>query len=490
MPERSLELEPGFLLSLASVPASAWDRWFGEPSGSTVLPRDSRRTLVAAFALPGSAGQAAICVFETRRPAGAGSLCQAALKRWPTDPPDSAPVLHAERDAGGHTQWALASAWADPDLRSWLCTALSAGASLRSADWEWLSTPERVSGSRDSDGTSAPLDGRRHDAILLPPDAVAVVYRQLTRGGQPELDLLRHLERVPGLRLAPAVLGSAIIRSPSGERSASAILEDLDTAATTMRSVLLGQLPPAFGGDTASMTASLDDVRAAGTITRELHASLGRPLGNRRDAGAVTGAVAATQADLETWVARAWSAMTRATIAYRSAFPGDDAPVASALGLLPGKLQSFADAAASAPGLLHRIHGNLRLDAILIARQRQLRIVDFDGDTRLGDAERLEPQSPLRDVAQMLMSIAEVASDAAQLADGEPGVAEQARLWAREARKAYLDGYGSGGGALHALIAIFDLELGALLLDGVLAGAGGSLAVASHTLQRLSRTVG
>ncbi len=486
MPERSLELEPGFLSSLASVPTAAWYRWFGEPNGGIVLPQGAPLTLVAAFALPGSAGQAAICVFETSGPAGPGSLSQAAIKRWPTDPPDSAPLLHTEKDSGGHTRWALASAWADPDLRLWLCNALSAGASLRSEEWEWLATPERAAGIRDSDGASAPLDGRRHDAVLLPPDAVAVVYRQLTRGGQPELDLLRHLERVPGLRLAPAVLGSAIIRSPRGERSASAILESIETTSTTMRAGLLARLTPAFAGDTASMPASLDDVRAIGTITRELHASLGRPLG----LSTVTGAVAATQDDLEVWVARAWSAMTRATIAYLAAFPGDATSLAPTLGLLPGKLQSFADAAARAPGLLHRIHGNLRLDAILITPLREMRIVGFDGETRLGDAARLEPQSPLRDVAQMLMSLAEVAADAVELAGGEPDAAEQARLWTREARKAYLDGYGSGGGALHALIAIFELELGALLLGGILAGAGGSLAVASHVLQRLSRTVG
>jgi hypothetical protein len=468
------------------VPAAAWDRWFGEPSGGTVPPRAVPRTLVAAFALPGSAGQAAICVFEDKRPAGTGSLCQAALKWWPTDPPDSVPLLHAGKDAGGRTEWALTSAWADPDLRSWLYRALSAGASLRSEEWEWLANPERASGSRDSDRASAPLHGRRHDAVLLPPDAVAVVYRQLTRGGQPELDLLRHLERVPGLRLAATVLGSAIIRSPTGQRSASAILEDIDPTSSTMRAGLLARLAAAFARDTESLSASLDDVRAVGTITRELHASLGRPLGHTT----VTGAVAATQADLERWVARAWSAITRATVAYRAAFPNDEPTLASVLGLLPEKLQGFADAAASAPGLLHRIHGNLRLDAILIAPQRQLRIVDFDGETRLGDAERLEPQSPLRDVAQLLMSLSEVAADAVLLADSEPDAVEQARLWTREARRAYLDGYGSGGGALHALIAIFELELGALHLTGILAGTGHSLAVASHTLQRLSRTAG
>jgi len=485
--DESRDLAPGFLLAIASVPASAWARWFADP-GDCGLPRpDSRRTLVATFALPGSAGQAAICVFEAHRDSGAGILSQAALKQWPSDPPARVPLLHRNLDPGGNTRWALASAWADPHLRSWLRAALSTGASLRSDGWEWLATPEGAANRRDLDGSSEQLEGRRHDVVLLPPGAVAVVYRRLTRGGQPELDLLRHLERVPGLRLAPIVLGAAIIRSPTGERSASAILEGIDPAAATMREVLLGRLSRAFGGDQAHMTASIDDVRAVGTITRELHASLGRPFGE----GVLAGAVAATHADLEAWVARSWNAMTRATVAHRAAaLHGESTPLESALALLPRKLQGFAEVASTAPGLVHRIHGNLRLDTILIARPRRLSIVEFDGDASLDDGQRLDPQSPWRDVAHLLVSLAEVAADAAQLAGGEPEAVERARLWEREARKAYLEGYGSGGGALHALIAIFELELAALQLLSALAGTGGRLAVASHSLQRLSRTVG
>ncbi len=486
MLEGSPELEPGFRLALASVPASAWARWFGDESEGADPRLDIRQTLVAAFVLPGSAGQAAICVFECHQNTGAVVLRQAVVKHWLSDPPAQAQLLNRASDPDGNTRGALASAWADPHLRSWLSEALSAGASLRSDGWEWLATPERAAAGRNLDGSSEQLDGRRHDIVLLPPGAVAVVYRRLTRGGQPELDLLRHLERVPGLRLAPIVLGAAIIRSPTGERSASAILEGIDPAAATMHAVLLARLARAFVGDQARMTASIEDVRALGTITRELHAALGRPFGE----GMLAGAVAATPADLEVWVARSRSAITRAMGAYRAALLGESPALESALARLPDKLQDFAVAASAAPGLVHRIHGNLRLDNVLIAPPRRLTIVEFDGDALLDDRARLEPQSPWRDVAHLLVSLTEVAVDAAGLVGGEPEAVEFARLWEREARKAYLEGYGSGGGALHALIAIFEMELAALQLSSAIAGAGGSLAVASHTLQRLSRTVG
>lgn len=486
MSEVSLGPSPEFLSALASVPAVAWARWFGAPDGSAYASLDGHHVLLAAFVLPGSDGQSAICVFGSDRAAGLGSLRQAVLKRWPGDPPAAAQLLHREQDSAGITRWSLASAWADADLRRWLGDALSGGATLRSAGWEWLATPERLAVSREAQGGSRQLDGRRHDVVLLPPGAVAVVYRCLTRGGQPELDLLRHLERVPGLHLAPTVLGSALIRSPTGERSASAILEELDPAASTVRAVLLGRLRRAFAGDAARLATSLEDVRAVGTITRELHASLGRPFGQ----GVLAGAVAATPADVEMWVARSWSAMMRATVAHRSAVTADAPALASALALLPAKLQSFGAAATRAPGLVHRIHGNLRLDTILVTPPRQLSVVEFDGDPLLGDGERRAPQSPWRDVAHVLLSLADVAAEAAQMLGDDPAAVERARVWEREARKALLEGYGSGGGALHALLAIFELEMASLQLIAALAADGAGLAVASHTLQRLSRTAG
>lgn len=476
-------LDPRFLAALVTVPTSSWDRWFQErPETAAGLAWEP--TLVAAFALPASAGQAAICIFETRSGPGIGALHQAALRRWSGRSPEEAQILHQELDAQGTVVWTLATAWADPHLRGWLREALSAGASLRAEGWEWLAIPERPAASRSSDGSSRQIDGRRHDVVLLPPGAVAIAYRHMTHGGQPELDLLRHLERVPGMRVAPTLLGSAIVRAPSGERTASAVLQDIDADAATVRSVVVGRLRRALDGDPSLQAVALDDVRAVGIISRELHAALGRPF----DQGMLAGAQAATVADVETWVARAWTALSSATLALRASSRSDVAQLLPALELLPGKLQQFASAAERAPGLVHRTHGTLRLDTILMSPPRVLSVVEFDGDALLPDAERFAPQSPWRDVARLLVSLAEAAADAATLVGGEEKAFEIAWLWEREARKACLEGYGTGGGALHALLAIFELEFSSHHLTDALA-SGGDTAVASHTLQRLSRTI-
>ena len=487
----ALALDPRFLAALTAVPLDAWARWFDggalrAPAGTPSISPEAGPTLVAAFALPAAAGQAAICVFEDRSGPGSGALRQAALRRWTGAAPADAQVLYQQADDSGTALWTLASAWADVLLRSWLREALSAGASMRADGWEWLAGPERPAVSSGTDGAARQLDNRRHDVVLFPPGAVAVVYRGLTRGGQPELELLRHLERVPGIRLAPTLLGSALVHAPDGRRTASAVLEDIDPAAATVRSVLVSRLKRALDGDPSLQAVALDDVRAVGGIARELHAALGRPF----EMGVLRGATPATLHDVETWVARTWAVLNDATRAARASHRTDAARLLPALEVLPGRLQQFAAAAERAPGLVHRTHGNLRLDTVLISPPRRLSVVEFDGDTALSDAERIAPQSPWRDVARLLVSLTDAAAEAATLVGGDAKAFEIAWLWEREARKACLEGYGTGGGALHALLAIFEMECAARHLLGALAADGNAtLAVSTHTLQRLTRTV-
>ena len=473
---------PAFSVALDGVTAAEWAAWMGETPELAAVPR-LRCEVVAIFPLPPTPELAAICLLQSPAGEGPPALHQAALRLWTGSVPPGARVLHRHSGSTGSPEWTLAGAWSDPELCNWLRTALSAGASLRAAGWEWLSAPERPAAGQTTGATARQIEGRRHDVVLFAPGAVAIVYSKLTPGGQPELDVLRHLERVPGVRVAPVLLGSAIVRSPSGQRSASAALEAIVAGAATVRSVLVGRLRRALDGDPSLQAVALDDVRAVGVITRELHAALGRPL----DEGVLAGARPATASDVEIWVARAWTALSDATRALGGASTAPT-PLRHALDTLPAKLQQFAAAAEHAPGLIHRIHGSLRLDSVLMSPPRQLSIVEFDGDMQLSDAERAAPQSPWRDVGRLLVSLAESAAEAAFLAGGDEKAFEIAWLWEREARKAYLEGYGTGGGALHALIAIAELEFASRTLrDAVRRDT--SLVVASHILLRLTRTI-
>jgi predicted trehalose synthase len=483
-----LPLSSGFLAALASVPAHEWDTLFNEYSASeTRLGHVVHHplTLVAAFALPPTHGDAALCLFEIESGPSAGQLHQVALRLWQGEPPPGVRVLQRAPSATGAVAWSLAVAWADADIRLWLREALSAGASLRAEDgWEWSAIPERAAVHRAVGETSQLISGRRHDVILFEHGAVAVVYRRLTAGSQPELDVLRHLERVPGVRIAPRVLGSAIIRSPTGQKTGSAVLEDLIPSAATAKVIIAGRLRRALEGDPSLQATALDDVRAIGVITRELHSALGRPF----EQGVLRGAVAASADDVEAWVARAWNSCTRAAEVLARVSPART-ELAASLKLLPAKLQQFSAAAKHAPGLAHRIHGQLQLESVLMSPPRVLSIVEFDGDAELTDGERVAPQSPWRDVGRMLFSIGEAAADAAESVGGDEKAYEIAWLWEREARKAYLEGYGTGGGAMHALMAIFEVEFATQALLRSLVAGDAHTAVAEHTILRLTRTI-
>ena len=482
----SATLDPTFLMALASVRPEEWSAWFSEPFDERVNGASTHRTLAAIFPMPAAGGHAAICVFERPSPDAGTHLAQAALRRWAGNAPAGTQVLHTELASDGSANWTLGSAWSDPDLRAWLREALTAGAALRTEGWEWIAAPESPAAGRSVVGPSHQITARRHDAVRFGAGAIGIVYRQLARGGQPELELLRHLERVPGLNIAPSLLGSAIIIAPNGQRSASAILQTTEADADSARAMLVERLQQALGNEPSLTAAALDDVRAAGLITRELHAALARPF----EQGVIAGAAPATLSEFESWAARVWDVLgTAARAARRHGAVSADPTLGETLDLLPGKLQQFVIAAQISRGLAHRIHGSLSLDTLILSPSRRPRVMQFDGDPELPDAERMGPQSPWRDAACMLVSIAQLAAEAAAASGGSDATVEAAWQWEREARKAYLEGYGTGGGVPHALIAMFELEFAARALRDSTSNDAVARAVAAHTLHRLTRTI-
>jgi len=489
--------------ALESIPDSDWDAWFGEaasmPDGTI---GSFRYSVVATFLLPLADTPSALCLLQVDAPPLGRRLLQTAVQLISGSHPlaSGTTVLHQERDSSGDTVWSIRSAWDQPLCRQWLRDALRQGLTISSDEWQWIATPEHVDHARPGGGRASQLvGGRRHDVLLFEPDALAVVYRQLTRGAQPEIDALRHLERTPGQTVAPTLLASAVVRSPDGDRSAAVVLEDMIVGATTVHALLVSRLRRSFEGDHSLQAAALDDVRAVGVATRELHAALGRPFKR----GIISGATTASASDVLSWAAR----VSRGVEALHDQLALD--PLADALrttvSALEGKLAQFAAAAQAQPGISQRIHGDLRLDCVLIAPPRTLTIVEFDGDMALDEQDRVAPQSPWRDVARLLISLGECAAQAAEAAGADVDAYAIAWLWEREARKSCLEGYGTGGGALHALLAIFEMDFAARLLHTSLVRSAlipphavrvtqehsRSLdsVVAVHTLERLLRTM-
>ncbi len=176
------------------------------------------------------------------------------------------------------------------------------------------------------------------------------------------------------------------------------------------------------------------EAQALGEATAEVHALMAARLPTR----------AATSGDT--------AALADALLA-RAAWAIGEAPDLAGIQNLQAAAAEAADVVRALPveGLtLQRIHGDYHLGQVLYASPRTdpgrgWVLLDFEGEPLRPLAERSRPDLALRDVAGMVRSFDYVAGP-------EPDAA--ALAWAREARAAFLDGYGTAGvrpELLHAL---------------------------------------
>jgi maltose alpha-D-glucosyltransferase/alpha-amylase len=108
-------------------------------------------------------------------------------------------------------------------------------------------------------------------------------------------------------------------------------------------------------------------------------------------------------------------------------------------------LQRIETLSTAAPvGLLTRLHGDLHLGQVLIARDDFL-LIDFEGEPTRSLEERRAKQSALRDVAGMLRSFDYARHTALQQAAKSPAefdrLASVARDWERQVREGFLQTY-------------------------------------------------
>ena len=140
---------------------------------------------------------------------------------------------------------------------------------------------------------------------------------------------------------------------------------------------------------------------------------------------------------------------------------------------------------APAPARLKtRIHGDFHLAQVLVTRNDFV-IVGFEGDPALAVPERRRKHSPMRDVAAMLRSFAQVQASAlravAQTPEEAAELAPAARAWEAATRTAFLHGYVSvaGDGVLYSSgfdprqtqLPLFELHRALADLTAALAGA-------------------
>jgi len=275
-------------------------------------------------------------------------------------------------------------------------------------------------------GPGRPLLGEQsNSSVIYGERAILKLFRRATAGLNPDLELHRALHREGSGEIAP-LLG-AIEGELDGEAMTVAMLQGYaansadgwSMALTSVRDLLAEADLRAdeVGGDFAGEAHRIGKTVAA--VHRELARALGtRPLDD------------AAARDVEEWMLER---LDRAAAAVDGVAEQREAIAAVLRGVT-----------SAGPSTLQRIHGDLHLGQELRTPTGWL-VIDFEGEPSKSLADRVRPDSPMRDVAAMLRSFDYAAFH--QLAEWEQGaevdgqLERRAQEWADRNRSAFCDGY-------------------------------------------------
>lgn len=346
---------------------------------------------------------------------------------------------------------------ADEDMANALLAALRQNVTLEGEDGriEFRTTP-RISEVGEA-GEPRLLSAEQSNASVAFGDSLILkLYRRLREGVQPDIEVGRFLTDETSFDATPALLGTIDWISPEGEVTTLAALSEFvrnqGDAWTYVTEALdrdldrQGLESEEEDGDEmeATLGGPLDIGEVLGRRTGELHLALasGGP-------GTAFAQEPMTPEDLSALVedARAELASVMDGLADRLAsLPEETQPVArQALARrdeLDARLSRLTGMTPS--GGRCRIHGDYHLGQVLVV-QKDVAIIDFEGEPARSLEERTAKTSPLRDVAGMLRSFdyavwstlrrrIELGADPAE-------TAQAVTRWRAETQGAFLDAY-------------------------------------------------
>ncbi|MGA7924212.1 MAG: hypothetical protein WCA77_09570 [Thermoplasmata archaeon] len=304
--------------------------------------------------------------------------------------------------------------------------------------------PDAVAGTPSE--TIRPLGVEQsHTSLRIGERWVLKLFRELTLGTNPDVEVPLHLARHTKFRAFPQPVGCLTYRPSLGAETTVASLMEFEPNRGDAWTYFTSHLGTLGNGHSPAAQARLTRaIHAIGCVTADLHVALADPAPGSRAFQPRT----VSRADTQGWE-RDWRSEARLTLAELDArSQGLEDPLrAWALRVLRGRttLLSFASivrTAATEPLYQTRIHGDLHLGQILVGRRGFL-ILDFEGEPDRPADERRARQLPLIDLGGILRSLDYVAhapriTDSTLPSDQRRSAAD---AWSEAAGQAFLRAY-------------------------------------------------
>jgi maltose alpha-D-glucosyltransferase/alpha-amylase len=406
-------------------------RWFGDKA-RTIAATD----VVATSIVPVSGDYVFLSIIEVAF--AHGEPAPYFVPMVVSDHSDPQTPAIATIDAAG-VPWSLTDAVHSQLFRQWLLSELGRDGTDRSGAFRWSSTsalrPALANALHAESRVSAAQQS--NSSLIYGTSIILKVFRRLSPGVNPEIELGRFLTTRTSFRNIPLLLGDWTYRPAAGDAYSLAVAQTYIASVGDGWTFTLDLLRN-------SATRELTAAQRLGQLTADMHLAFESARG---DPDLVPERI---QPDDAT----AWSEGVRRSI---------DATIDSLkrrLGVQAGEMHDLISTAiALGPRLTSqvsgferlightksRVHGDFHLGQTLRTTEGDFVILDFEGEPQRPIAERRAKTSPLKDVAGMLRSFsyARGAIEREHLTGDGKQIAPRAELigWERSVRRAYLDSY-------------------------------------------------
>jgi len=382
-------------------------------------------------------------------------------------------VITTVDDTGQPVQ--LHDATYDDDFRAMLVNALANGTVVK-GQTRWVADVIRPGWAEAGDrSTSVGSAEQSNTSIVIGGRAIYKLFRILTRGANPDVEVTRFLTSTAHFRNTPALLAETRIEV-GDDVITTGMLQEYLAGSTDAWTFALDRGRPYFAAPANQDPTSdlVPDAHRLGTITRAMHDALASghdsafaPEPMRREN------VERTAHRIQQSIRASLSLLEAQTETGR--IPAQRIAEARALARrsdhYSGFVDEIVDTIGDDLGSTIRTHGDYHLGQVLHTTNDDFMIIDFEGEPARPLEERRQKTSPLRDVAGMLRSFAYAAATLAAAAGSKLDAATRelrVARWERDVRAAFLDGYLATGlrppllprdeGNVYALLALFETE--------------------------------